>query len=179
MKYVRKKEEKRNRQWTSELGQLAKKQGLNCHSRPLQLGSSFIPLFYDIFISGTQSQGYWGGGGALVPPNFSRGKMFLFNKYQVHAVSQVPVILHLIQVEIFREISHWECCKCHVRASTFQNFLWEDTPRPPPPCKIWSSLVNQDWCYSPIHLLLFLRINQNFSDQKLILCMYNLTKNLM
>ena len=95
------------------------------------LGSSFIPLFYDIFISGTQSQGYWGG--ALVPPpppHFSRGKMFLFNKYKAHAVSQVPVILQLI-----REISHWECCKCHVRACRFQNFLGEDSPRPPPPPK--------------------------------------------
>ena len=46
------------------------------------------------------------GGGSLSPPNFSRGKMFLFNKYKAHAVSQVPVILHLIQVEVFREISH-------------------------------------------------------------------------
>ena len=68
------------------------------------------------------------------PPHFSRGKMFLF-KYKAHAVSQVPVILHLIQVEVFREISHWRCCKCHVRASIFQTFLWEDTSRPPPPFK--------------------------------------------
>ena len=142
-------------------------------------GILFHPFVLWHFYFWNTKSGLRGGGGALVPPNFSRGKMFLFNKYQVHAVSQVPIILHLIQVEVFREISHWECCKCHVRASTFQNFLWEDTPRPPPSCKIWSSLVNQDWCYSPIHLLLFLRINQNFSDQKLILCMYNLTKNLM
>ena len=75
---------------------------MNCHSRPLQLGFSFIPLFYDFFfISGTQSQGYLGGGA----PNFSRGKLFLF-KYKGHAESRVPVILHLIQVEVFREISH-------------------------------------------------------------------------
>ena len=33
-------------------------QRLNCHSSPLQLGSSFFPLFYDIFVSGTQTQGY-------------------------------------------------------------------------------------------------------------------------
>ena len=36
----------------------------------------------------------------------------------------------------------------------------------------WSSLVNQDWCYSPMHLLLFLRINRSLSDQKLILYVY-------
>ena len=67
----------------------------------------FIPLFYDIFISVTQSQGYLGGGGGrFSPPNFFTEKMFLFNKYQAHAVSQVPVILHLIQVEVFSEISH-------------------------------------------------------------------------
>ena len=29
-----------------------------CHSSPLQLGSSFFPLFYDILVSGTQTQGY-------------------------------------------------------------------------------------------------------------------------
>ena len=75
------------------------------------------------------------GEGELKPPNFSRGKMFLFNKYEAHAVIRVPVILHLIQVEVFREISHWECCKCYVRASTFQYFLWEDIPRPHPPFK--------------------------------------------
>ena len=105
---------------------------MNCHSRPLQLGFSFIPLFYDFFFFLEHKLRVTGGGGA---PNFSRGKLFLFNKYQAHAVSQVPVILHMIQVEVFREISHWECCKCHVRASTFQNFLWEDTPRPTPPFK--------------------------------------------
>ena len=33
-------------------------QRVNCHSSPLQLGSSFFPLFYDIFVSGTQNQGY-------------------------------------------------------------------------------------------------------------------------
>ena len=27
-------------------------------SSPLQLGSSFFPLFYDIFVPGTQTQGY-------------------------------------------------------------------------------------------------------------------------
>jgi len=54
-------------------------------------------------------------------------------KYKAHAESRVPFILHLIQVEVFREISHWECCECHVRATRFQNFLGEDSPRPPPP----------------------------------------------
>ena len=44
--------------------------------------------------------------GSFSVPTFSRGKMFLFNNYKVHAVSRVPVILHLIQVEVFREISH-------------------------------------------------------------------------
>ena len=39
-------------------------------SRPLQMGSCFIPLFYDIFISGTKTQGYWGG--ELYPPHFFR-----------------------------------------------------------------------------------------------------------
>ena len=34
------------------------KQRLHCHSSPLQLGSSFFPLFYYIFVSGTQNQGY-------------------------------------------------------------------------------------------------------------------------
>ena len=83
-------------------------------------------------ICGTQSQGYWGG--ASPPPHFSRGKLFLC-KYKAHVESRVPVILHLIQVEVFREISHWECCKCHVRASRFLNFLGEDSPRPPTPPK--------------------------------------------
>ena len=46
-----------------------------------------------------------GGSFSPPPPHFSRGKLFLF-KYKAHAVSRVPVILHLIQVEIFREISH-------------------------------------------------------------------------
>ena len=87
--------------------------------------------FMTFFISGTQSQGYlWGE----PPPHFSRGKLFLF-EYKAHAVSRVPVILHLIQVEIFREISDWECCKCNVRAFRFLNFLGEDSHRPPPPPK--------------------------------------------
>ena len=94
----------------------------------------FIPLFYDIFIF--KSQGYRG---ELQPPppnthTLFQRKMFLF-KYKAHAVSRVPVILHLIQVEVFIEISHSECCKCHVRASRFQNFLGEESPRPPPPPK--------------------------------------------
>ena len=42
--------------YSSELA--CRKQRLNCHSSPLQLGSSFFPLFYDIFVSGTQTQGY-------------------------------------------------------------------------------------------------------------------------
>ena len=29
-----------------------------CHSSPLQLGSSFFHLFYDILVSGAQTQGY-------------------------------------------------------------------------------------------------------------------------
>ena len=46
---------------------------MNCHSRPLQLGFSFIPLFYDFFfISGTQSQGYLGG----EPPTFLEENCF-------------------------------------------------------------------------------------------------------
>ena len=40
------------------LGLAFQNQRLNCHSSPLQLGSSFFPLFYDIFVSGTQTQGY-------------------------------------------------------------------------------------------------------------------------
>ena len=42
--------------YSSELA--CQKQRLNCHSSPLQLSSSFFPLFYDIFVSGTQTQGY-------------------------------------------------------------------------------------------------------------------------
>ena len=42
--------------YSSELA--CQKQRLNCHSSPLQLGSSFFPLFYDILVSGTQTQGY-------------------------------------------------------------------------------------------------------------------------
>ena len=74
---------------------------MNCHSRPLQLGFSFIPLFYDFFLFLEHKVRVTGGGA----PNFSRGKLFLF-KYKGHAESRVPVILHLIQVEVFREISH-------------------------------------------------------------------------
>ena len=70
------------------------------------------------------------GGGSPPPPHFSRGKLFLF-KYKAHAESRVPVILHLMQVEIFREISDWECSKCHVRASRFLNFLREEPPNHP------------------------------------------------
>ena len=95
----------------------------------IQLESSFIPLFYDFFYFWNTKSGLLGGGG---PPNFSRGKLFLF-KYKAHAESRVPVILHLILVEVFREISHWECCKCHFRASRFLTFLGEDSPKPPPP----------------------------------------------
>ena len=40
---------------SSELA--CQKQRLNCHSSSLQLGSSFFPLFYDIFISGTPNSG--------------------------------------------------------------------------------------------------------------------------
>ena len=66
---------------------------------------------------------------------FWNTKSGLLFKYKAHAVSRVPVILHLIQVEVFRVISHWECCKCHVLASRFQTFLGEDSPRPHPPPK--------------------------------------------
>ena len=41
---------------SSELA--CQKQRLNGHSSSLQLGSSFFPLFYDIFVSRTQTQGY-------------------------------------------------------------------------------------------------------------------------
>ena len=100
-----------------------------------------------------------GGGGAF--PHFSRGKLFLL-KYKAHAESRVPVILHLIQVEVFREISHWECCKCHVRASRFQNFLGEESPRPPPPPPRNSRLrreflsADPSWNCAPPFLLLTL-----------------------
>ena len=43
--------------------------------------------------------------GSFSLPTFSRGKMFLY-KYKVHPVSRAPVIVPLIQVEVFREISH-------------------------------------------------------------------------
>ena len=52
----KKKEGKVTAFYCSELA--CQKQRLNCHSSPLQLGSSFFPLFYDIFVSGTQIQGY-------------------------------------------------------------------------------------------------------------------------
>ena len=42
--------------YSSELTR--QKQRLNCHSSPLQLGSSFFPFFYGIFVSGTQTQDY-------------------------------------------------------------------------------------------------------------------------
>ena len=88
------------------------------------------PLCFMTFfiISGTQSQVYLGREPPppLLPP-FSKGKLFLF-EYKAHAVSRVPVILHLIQVEVFREISHWQCCKCNVRAFRFLNFLGDDSP---------------------------------------------------
>ena len=69
------------------------------------------------------------GGGA---PNFSRGKLFLF-KYKGHAESRVPVILHLIQVEVFRETDLIENVANTMSESGFLNFLGEDSPRPPPP----------------------------------------------
>ena len=90
----------------------------------------FHPFVLWHFYFWNTKSGLLGGSFSPSPPPFSRGKMFLFNKYKAHAVSQVPVILQLI-----REISHWECCKCHVRACRFQNFLGEDSPRPPPPPK--------------------------------------------
>ena len=94
--------------------------------------------FMTFFYFWNTKSGLLGGGGWEPPPNFSRGKLFLF-EYKAHAVSRVPVILHLIQVEVFREISHWECCKCNVRAFRFLNFLGEDSPRPPlPPKKLAS-----------------------------------------
>ena len=97
-------------------------------------GILFHPFVLWHFHFWNTKSGLLGGRGSFSPPpNFSRGRMFLFNKYKAHAVSRVPVILHLIQVEVFRDISHWECCKCHVRASRFQTFLGEDSPTPPPP----------------------------------------------
>ena len=77
--------------------------------------------------------------GSFSLPTFSRGKMFLY-KYKVHPVSRVPVIVPLIQVEVFREISHWECWKYHVRATRFQNFLGEHFPPPPTPLRNQSRL---------------------------------------
>ena len=63
-------------------------------------------------------------------PNFSRGKLFLF-KHKGHAESRVPVILHLIQVEVFREISDWECCKYYVRV-WISKFSWGGFPQTTP-----------------------------------------------
>ena len=60
---------------------------------------SFVLMTFFYFWN-TKS-GLLGGGGG----NFYRGKLFLF-KYKGHAESRVPVILHLIQVEVFRQISH-------------------------------------------------------------------------
>ena len=58
--------------------------------------------FMTFFYFWNTKSGLLGGGGT---PNFSRGKLFLF-KYKGRAESRVPVILHLIRVEVFREISH-------------------------------------------------------------------------
>ena len=59
-KYMSKKKEGKRKEndpaYSSEIA--CQKQRLNCHSSPLQLGSSFFPLFYDILVSGTQTQGY-------------------------------------------------------------------------------------------------------------------------
>ena len=77
----------------------------------------------------------WGGGSLPPLPTFLEENCFCLSIRHMLYLSRVPVILNLIQVEIFREISHWECCKCNVRAFRFLNFLGEDSHRPPPPPK--------------------------------------------
>ena len=130
--------------------------------------------FMSIFFWNTKS-GLLGEGGALVPPppHFSRGKMSLF-KYKAHVVSRVPVILHLIQAEDFREISHWVCCECCIRAPRFQNFLGEDSPDHPLPPR--NSRLRRDflrtvpsWNCSPPSLLMtlygYFQRNQSRDDR--------------
>ena len=109
---------------------------MNCHSRPLQLGFSFIPLFYDFFfISGTQSQGYLGG----EPPTFLEENCFCLSIRDMLKAEYLSFYtlsrLRFLERYLIENVANT------MSESRFLNFLGEDSPRPPPPPKKLASPV--------------------------------------
>ena len=101
---------------------------MNCHSRPLQLGFSFIPLFYDFFfISGTQSQGYLGG----EPPTFLEENCFCLSIRDMLKAEYLSFYtlsrLRFLERYLIENVANT------MSESGFLNFLEENSPRPPPP----------------------------------------------
>ena len=112
---------------------------MNCHSRPLQLGFSFIPLFYDFFfISGTQSQGYLGG----EPPTFLEENCFCLSIRDMLKAEYLSFYtlsrLRFLERYLIENVANT------MSESRFLNFLGEDSPRPPPPPK---KLASPAWVF--------------------------------
>ena len=102
---------------------------MNCHSRPLQLGFSFIPLFYDFFYFWNTKSGLLGGGGE--PPTFLEENCFCLSIRDMLKAEYLSFYtlsrLRFLERYLIENVANT------MSESRFLNFLGEDSPRPPPP----------------------------------------------
>ena len=106
---------------------------MNCHSRPLQLGFSFSPMFYDFFLFLEHRVRVTGG----EPPTFLEENCFcLIIRDMLKAEYLSFYTLSRLR---FLEKYLIENAANTMSESRFLNFLGEDSPRPPlPPKKLAS-----------------------------------------
>ena len=106
---------------------------MNCHSRPLQLGFSFSPMFYDFFLFLEHKVRVTGG----EPPTFLEENCFcLIIRDMLKAEYLSFYTLSRLR---FLEKYLIENAANTMSESRFLNFLGEDSPRPPlPPKKLAS-----------------------------------------
>ena len=108
---------------------------MNCHSRPLQLGFSFSPMFYDFFLFLEHRVRVTGG----EPPTFLEENCFcLIIRDMLKAEYLSFYTLSRLR---FLEKYLIENAANTMSESRFLNFLGEDSPRPPLPPKKLASRV--------------------------------------
>ena len=100
---------------------------MNCHSRPLQLGFSFIPLFYDFFLFLEHKVRVTGG----EPPTFLEENCFCLSIRDMLKAEYLSFYtlsrLRFLERYLIENVANT------MSESRFLNFLGEDSPRSPPP----------------------------------------------
>ena len=102
---------------------------MSFHSGPLQLGFSFIPLFYDFFYFWNTKSGLLGG----EPPTFLEENCFCLSIRDMLKAEYLSFYtlsrLRFLERYLIENVANT------MSESRFLNFLGEDSPRPPPPPK--------------------------------------------